>query len=441
MVDLRIAGGTVITGAGEGALRGDVYVDKGRVVAVGGPPQPATRTIDATGMVVMPGMHDLHDHLRDLNPGARIGEGLKLDQILKVFWELSRNAGPTEYRVGATLATAKLLRFGVTTVVDHLYPFHQPGLAEAAVEGYSATGIRWFMARGIMTRPYRPICESPRRAFTAIRALLDGVVPRDRLFVAPVSFRQAPPEVYAEARRFADRYGVGLYTHVAETPAEVDGVKRDHGYRPVELLHRVGFAGPDTVLVHCVYLSKREIRLLASSGTNVVHCPSNHMKLAKGVSPVPALLAAGVNVALGIDTMDDMFADMRQEVLLQGLHNSNPAVLGADVALAMATRGGSTALGMGGELGTVEPGKIADLVVVDVSSPHLQPILDPVWTLVHRAHGHDVVHVVVGGELVVTDGHLTRVDERALVEEARDVAASYLRRAGLTAERVLDARG
>jgi 5-methylthioadenosine/S-adenosylhomocysteine deaminase len=439
VVDLRIAGGTVVTvDPDHRVVREDVYVDRGRIVAVGGPRRPARRTLDATGMVVMPGMVNLHDHLRDLTPGIRLGEGLKLDALLRRYWELGRAAGAAEYRVGAALLSAKLLRAGVTSVVDHLYTFHSPGLAEASVEGYAATGVRWFLARGIMTRPYRPISESIRTALKGIRDLADRVVPRERLFVAPVSFRQAVPAEYVQARRLADRLGLRTYTHVAETPAEVETVRREHGARPVELLHRIGFAGADTTLVHCVYLSAREVRMLARSGATVVHCPSNHMRLAKGVSPVPALLRAGANVGLGVDMMDDLFAEMRQEVLMQGLHHSDPGVITPRTALEMATARGAVGLGLGQELGRIEPGRRADLVCVDLSAPHLQPVLDPVWTLVHRAHGHDVAHVVVDGEVVVRDGRLVRVDEEALVEEAREVTRSYLRRAGVQGEQVWD---
>lgn len=417
-------------------LRGDVYVDGGRIAAIGGPEQKAKRRLDATGMLVMPGLINLHDHLRDLTPGIRLGEGLKLDAMLRRFWELSRAAGPDEYRVGAALGTAKLLKSGVTSVVDHLYPFHRPGLTEASIEGYSATGIRWFMARGIMTRPYRPICESSRRALKAIEGLADGLVPKERLFVAPVSFRQAIPSEYVHARRLADRIGLRLYTHVAETPSEIAMIRKEHGARPVELLHRIGFAGSDTTLVHCVYLSADEIRMLARSGASVVHCPSNHMRLAKGVSPVPKLLAAGANVGMGIDGMDDLFAEMRQEVLMQGLHHSNPGVVPPQTSLEMATARGAIALGLGDELGRIEVGRRADLVCVDVSAAHLQPVLDPVWTLVNRVHGHDVAHVVVDGEVVLRNGKLTRVDEDALVEEAKAVALRYMRRAGVGSERV-----
>jgi 5-methylthioadenosine/S-adenosylhomocysteine deaminase len=437
VVDLRISGGTLVTVDHQHrVLREDVYVDRGRIVAIGGPKRGARRTLDVSGMLVMPGMINLHDHLRNLTPGIRLGEGMKLDALLRRFWELGRSAGPDEYRVGAALLTAKLLKSGVTSVVDHLFTFHQPGLAEASVQGYSSTGIRWFMARGIMTRPYEPISESIRTALRRIRDLADGLVPKERLFVAPVSFRQAIPSEYVEARKLADRLGLRTYTHVAETPSEIEMIRKKYGARPVELLHKIGFATADTTLVHCVYLSAAEIRLLSRSGATVVHCPSNHMRLAKGVTPVPKLLAAGANVGMGIDMMDDLFAEMRQEVLMQGLHHSNPGIVSPRTALEMATARGAVGVGLGDELGRLEVGRRADIVCVDVSAAHLQPVLDPVWTLVHRAHGHDVAHVIVDGEVVVRDGKLVKVDERALVEEAQHVARSYLRRAGVATERI-----
>jgi 5-methylthioadenosine/S-adenosylhomocysteine deaminase len=437
MMDLRVKGGTVITlDAAHQVLAADIYVKAQRIAAVGGAEQRAHTTLDATGMIVIPGLADLHDHLRDLTPGIKVGEGLAIDAFLRAMWRLGEHMGEAEYRVGASLGTARLLKAGVTSVVDHLYPFHRPRLLEAAIEGYRAAGIRWFVARGIMTRPHQPICEKEKDAFRHIAAITDEVVPRERLFVAPVSFRQVAPSTFATARRFADRHGLRLYTHVAETPEEVASVREHHGSRPVELLHRLGFAGQDTVLVHCVHLSASEIRLLAGSGTHVVVCPANHMKLAKGVAPIPRLLGAGINVALGVDGMDDLFNEMRQMMLVQGLHASNPGVIAPSQALEMTARGGSAALGLETELGSIEVGKRADLVCIDVSAAHLQPVLDPAWTVVNRVHGHDVAHVVVDGEVVVRNGRLTKVDEVALVEEAQRVSTAFLRRAGMTTERV-----
>jgi 5-methylthioadenosine/S-adenosylhomocysteine deaminase len=264
-------------------------------------------------------------------------------------------------------------------------------------------------------------------------------VPKERLLVAPVSFRQVAPSTYANARRFADQHGLRLYTHVAETRNEVDEIVEAHGARPVEMLHRLGFAGDDTILVHCVYLSAGEMRRLGRSGTHVVHCPTNHLKLAKGVAPVTRLLAAGVNVALGIDTMDDLFSEMRQVMLVQGLVESNPGAITPLRSLQMACKGGAVALGLGSELGSIEVGKRADVVCVDMRAAHLQPVLDPVWTIVNRAHGHDVSHVVIDGRVVVENGRLTRVDEVALIEEVGMIARAYLGRAGINSERVLSA--
>src|SRR5690606_30790489 len=167
---------------------------------------------------------------------------------------------------------------------------------------------------------YPPICETPEQAFAELRRLASGVVPADRLFVAPVSLRQAEPEEFRRSAQLARDLGLRLYTHIAETAAEVQGSLEANDRRPVALMHDLGFAGPDTVLVHCVQLTQNEIDLLAASGSHVVHCPTNHMKLAKGVTPVPALLAAGVNVALGADIMTDVLTEVRQEIFLQGLH-------------------------------------------------------------------------------------------------------------------------
>ena len=418
MVELKITGGRLVDPRGGEPIAATVSIDGGKVIAVGDD-QPADKVLDATGMLVLPGLVDAHDHLRDLTPGLSLAEGLSLDALLRVGWQLSETADPAEYRVAAALATARLLKAGVTTVVDHIYPLHRAGLVEASIEGYEATGIRWFMARGIMTKPYEPICESADRAFGSIEQLVTGPVPPERLFIAPVSLRQAEPEVFERARQLADKLSLRLYTHIAETEAEVDSCLQEHGLRPVELMHRLGFAGRDTVLVHCVKLVPSEIDLLASSATTVVHCPSNNMRLAKGVTQVPELLRAGVNVCLGVDAMDDVFAEMRQEVYLQSLQNADPAILPTQTALRMATVNGARAVGHEDLLGVVEVGRLADVICVDVSSLHLQPIIDPVWTLVNRAHGHDVRHVVVDGKVVVEDGSLTLLDEAELAREVR----------------------
>ncbi len=436
-VDLAIRGGLCVACDGSGTVTtGDIYVDRGRIVAIGGPHHEARRSLDASCTIVMPGHVNLHDHLRDMTPGLDAGDGLKLDEMLRFYWRLNEAAGATEYETMAAYSTARLLAAGVTTVVDHVYPFHRDGLDEATIAGYEATGIRWFLARGLMTQGYDPICEPLARGFERVRSLLADGVPAERILMAPVSFRQAAPDDYVAARDFASTYGLRLYTHVAETAAEISSVGAAHGCRPIELLDRLGFTGPDVTLVHCVFLSDAEIGLLADSGTHVVHCPSNHMKLAKGFTRVLDLLTAGVNVGLGVDQMADIFCEMRQEVLLQSIHNEDPGAIPPRVALRMATANGAKAVGLGGQLGEVSPGALADLICVSTAGLGFQPILDPAWSLVHRAGGSDVRHVIVDGDVVIENREFVHLDIEALRHQAMDVIDGYLPKANIDKNRI-----
>jgi 5-methylthioadenosine/S-adenosylhomocysteine deaminase len=432
--DLLISNGILITLDGQRRmLRGSVAITADRISAIvpaGEPAPPARRTIDASRHVVIPGLVDAHDHLRNLTPGVALATGLKLDDYLRVLWKLQQHMTAEDFRLSALLGSIKLLKGGCTTVIDHAYPYHQPGIDGALLEAYRASGIRWYYARGIMTKPFKPLCESRRGAFARIEALLDNGVPADRLMVAPVSFRQATPEDYRAARRLADRRGLRLYTHIAETRDEVAQSLKQFKYRPIEHLHHLGWTGPDVTLVHCVQLSAGEVNVLAKSGTSVVHCPSNHMALAKGVTPVPRLLARGIPVCLGLDGMDSLLLEIRLEVLMQSLVNLDPAALREDTALQMATLNGARACGAENTLGSLEVGKKADLVTVSVGRIHSAPTLNPVHALVHMAHADDVDTVVVDGRVAVHGGKVQGVDEEALTAEVQKAARRYLERAG-----------
>jgi 5-methylthioadenosine/S-adenosylhomocysteine deaminase len=432
--DLLVANGLVISMDGERRIvRASVAITGDRISAVvpaGEKAPPARRTIDASGHVVIPGLIDAHDHLRNLTPGVRVAAGLKLDAYLRALWTLQRHLSAEDFRLAALLGCVKLLKGGCTSVIDHAYPYHRPGTDAALLASYRASGIRWYYARGLMTKPYRPLCESRRVALSRIEQLLDDGVPPERLMVAPVSFRQATPDDFRAARRLADRRGLRLYTHIAETREEIAQSRRDFGYRPVEHLHHLGWTGPDVTLVHCVMLSAREVSILAKTGTSVVHCPSNHMTLAKGVTRVPMLLSRGVPVSLGLDGMDSLFLELRLEVLMQSLANRNPAALKPETALEMATINGARALGAQKDLGSIEVGKRADLVTVALGKIHTTPVLDAVHALVHMAHADDVDSVVVDGRVAVHGGKVQDLDEEALTADVQQAARRYLERAG-----------
>jgi cytosine/adenosine deaminase-related metal-dependent hydrolase len=433
-VDVLVASGLIITmDAGRRILRGSIAIAGDRITAVvpdGGALPAARRTLDATNHLVIPGLVNAHDHLRSPTPGVRLAAGLKLDDYLRVIWSLQQHMTLEDFRLGAQLGCARLLRGGCTTVVDHGYPYHCPGIDSALIETYRASGIRWYYARGMMTKPFKPLQEPRREAIDHIEALLAEGVPADRLMVAPVSFRQATAADFRAARRLADRHGLRLHTHIAETKDEVAASLKDTGYRPVEHLHHLGWTGSDVTLVHCILLSAREIDLLAKSGTTVVHCPSNHMLLAKGVTKVPRLLARGIPVALGLDFMDSMLLELRLEVLMQSLANLDPRQLTPDTALAMATLHSARSCGAEDAIGSIEVGKNADLAMVRLGRLHLAPMLNPVHVLIHMAHEADIDTVLVDGRVVVEGGKVQGIDEEALAAEMQARSRCYLERAG-----------
>lgn len=335
-----------------------------------------------------------------------------------------------DYRVLTTLAATRLVRSGVTSVVDHAYPVGRPGLLQAVVDGHTAAGIRGAVAVGVQTTGDPALCSTPDEAAALLRDAADRIIPAELLFLAPVSLRQADLAAYAACADLTAGTGIRLYTHLAESATEVQQCRAEHGLTPVALMARIGFLRPGTVLVHCVHLDDTDIQVLADTGTQVVYCPSNHLRFAKGYAPVVALRDAGVTVALGIDGMGDLFTEMRQAAYAQGSAQGRPGVLSARQVLGMATIDGARILGIPGVNDDFSPGSAADAVVVDTAGLHLQPLADPLYAVVHKAQGSDVRDVIIDGRPVVRDGQSCLVDERELAARARDITRALAIRAG-----------
>ena len=435
--DLLIRDGVLVTLDDEDRIfRGSVAIRGDRIIATGPTDEldaacRASSTLEARERIVLPGLIDMHNHLRDLAPGLSFGQGLKLDAYLRAGWEMNQSLIEEDYYCGAMLGAIRLLKAGVTSVVDHCYPFHLPDLEPTVMRAFNDIGIRGYLARGIMTKPFEPICETRRDALDRIRRLVgEGYVPAERLFVAPVSFRQAIPDDYRESRKLADELGVGTYTHIAETAQEVEGIIEEYGERPIHFLHELGFSGPKTVLVHCVLLEDSEIERLAENRTTVVHCPSNHMKLAKGITRVPDLLRAGVNLTLGVDVMDNLWTEMRNELQLQSIANLNPQAVSQMAPLHMATRNGARALGMEGDLGVLKAGARADISMVDIGGSSAHPFIDAIHHLLWQTEGADVQTVIVDGKVVMEDRVLRTIDEAGMLDRIERSAHNYIKRAG-----------
>jgi 5-methylthioadenosine/S-adenosylhomocysteine deaminase len=369
--------------------------------------------------VLIPGLVNLHTHAA-MTLLRGIADDIALMQWLQQhIWPVEmREASPAFVYDGTLLACAEMLRGGVTLFNDmYFFP-------EAAARAAIAAGMRASIGMIVVDFP-SPYASHPADY------LSKGLALRDTMRGQPLlSFCFAPHAPYsvgdkplAQVATYANELDLPVHMHVHESADEIaKGMARD-GRRPLERLRQLGLVGPNLVAVHAIHLTSEEIALLGSCGCHVAHCPSSNLKLASGMAPVAKLVAAGVNVGIGTDGAAsnnrlDLFTEMRQAALLAKAVANDPTALPASEVLRMATLNGARALGLQHMVGSLVPGKAADIVAVDFGVPELTPCYDPVSHLVYAAGSHNVSHVWVGGEPVLEGGELTRPELRAVQQLA-----------------------
>ena len=367
-------------------------------------------TIDLAEHALIPGLVNAHAHAA-MALMRGLADDLPLLRWLKehVWPTEMRHVSPEFVRDGTLLACAEMLRGGTTCFNDmYFYP-------EAALEAVLESGMR--AALGII------VVEFPSSYAADPDDYLDkGLSLRDRWREQPLlSFCLAPHAPYTVSdatfgriAKLAGEVEVPIHIHLHETEEEIERSLAEHGLRPIERLQRLGLLGPDLIAVHAVHLTDDEIVLLARHGCSVAHCPSSNLKLASGFAPVARLLAEGVNVAIGTDgaasnNRMDMMQEMRQAALLAKAVARNAEAVPAHAALRAATLGGAHALGLEEQIGSIVPGKWADLTAVRLAGPELTPCYDPVSHLVYAAGREHVSDVWVGGRRLVNDGELANL--------------------------------
>jgi 5-methylthioadenosine/S-adenosylhomocysteine deaminase len=224
-----------------------------------------------------------------------------------------------------------------------------------------------------------------------------------------------------------------MVIHVAETRSEVEEISKKYGKTPVHYMESLGILSPSLIACHCVWLTEAEMDLLARRGVKVAHNPESNMKLASGVAPVPELLARGVTVGLGTDGCAsnnnlDLFQEMDSAAKLHKVHRLDPTVMPSEVVLEMATLGGAKVVGLEKEIGSLEVGKKADIIILDLNRPHLQPIYSIISHLVYSATGADVRDVIIDGKLIMQDRKLLTLDEEMIANRMREIREKILRR-------------
>ncbi len=426
-VSLVVVNGLVVTMDGGRRIleRGAVAIDGADIVAVD--TDEAVRrqfrgreTIDADGQVVMPGLVNTHTHA-PMVLFRGLADDLALMEWLNnyIFPAEAKMVSPEFVRAGTRLAALEMIGSGTTTFAD-MYYFEDDIAKET-----SAAGLRGVLGQTVIQFPV-PDAKTPADGLARAEAFIQAYR-RDPLItpaVAPHAMYTLDGPTLKAAGELAKKYAVPTLIHLAETRDEVQTAQERFRGSPVAYLDSLGFLGPGVVGAHGVWVSDPEIALLKTRGVGISHNPESNMKLASGTAPVTGYLRAGVAIGLGTDGAAsnndlDMFEAMRMASLLHKLQTVDPRAVGARTALEMATIGGARVLGLEKQVGSLEPGKRADLIVVDMRSARQTPMYDPVSHLVYVTRGDDVRTTIVQGRVLMRDRKMLTLDAPAVLADAR----------------------
>lgn len=434
-VDILIKNATLVTMAPEMPViePGAVAVAKDRIAAAG--PQEdvlfdyeAATVIDARGGIVMPGLVNTHTHA-----AMSLFRGLA-DDLPLMSW-LEEHIFPAEAQLspdmvyqGTLLACAEMIKSGTTTFCD-MYLFE-----DAVAQATKQAGLRAVVGEVIYDFD-SPSYGSVEKGLEYTRALIDKWH-QDQLItiaVEPHSAYLCCPDLLQKLKGIADENRCPMVIHLSESQHEVARIRKKYGKSPAEHLADLGILGPHLIADHCVALTRNDIALLKDHDVKVAHNPESNMKLASGVAPVPELLARGVTVGIGTDGCAsnnnlDLFQEMDTLAKLHKVKTLNPTVLDARTVVKMATIDGARVLGLDGRIGSLDPGKQADLIVVDVNQPHLVPMYNVYSHLVYAVSGHDVVTAIVNGRIVMQDRRLLTLDEKAVMRDVNQIAAKIIKK-------------
>jgi 5-methylthioadenosine/S-adenosylhomocysteine deaminase len=404
----------------------------------------ADRRIDAADKVVMPGLINAHTHLfQTLIRG--VYEHLPFTDWLRQIYHCGRVLTAEDCYIGAMLGSLESLKCGVTTLVDHHFLNRGTELPQATIAGMQAIGLRTVLARTIMDlgEPApAEVLETAEQGLRSVEELLAHYRGQTGEMLTLMTGPNTPGvsssgELAQATRRFADEHGLRVSAHIAESASVLTAVEQRYGrHGVVAWLDELGALGPTTIAAHAVHLSPDEIKILAARGVSVAHNPVSNMFLGDGIAPVVEMLGAGVTVALGTDgaasnNSQDMFEVTRVASLLQRARLQDPKAVSPIQALRMATINGARALGLDHLVGSIEPGKRADFITLDLyRSPHNVAVHNIVSHLVHCARASDVDFVMVDGRVLMEDRQVAGLDEFELLNTAQQIGRHLVERLG-----------
>ena len=439
-VDLIVSGGIVVTMDSAQAIHqdGSVAVRGDSIVAVGPRAEIEARyqsaqVIDARGHLVLPGFINGHTHVpmtlfRGLHDDVTLNDWL----YKYIFPAEAKNVNEEFVRWGTRLAAAEQIRAGVTTFADMYY------FEDAIAEETKDAGMRGVLGETFIDFP-APDNKSEAEMLAYTERFLKRWQGDPLIHAAP-----APHSIYTcskktlqDAAALARKYHAPILIHVAEMKKEWEDSEKANGMSPVQYLDKIGVLGPDIIAAHCIFVDEADRKLLAQRGAGCVHNPSSNMMIASGVSPVPEMRAAGVAVGLGTDgpagSNNDL--DLMEEIDLAAklakISKMDPLALNARSVVEMATIDGARALHMEKEIGSLEAGKKADVILISLNKPNAVPMYEIYAQIAYSLKGSDVATVIIGGKIVMQSHLLLTVDERKVLEKAREYGKSVKRSLGM----------
>jgi 5-methylthioadenosine/S-adenosylhomocysteine deaminase len=420
-------------------IEGDVVIRGGRIESIGASTAAtADRIIDASGAYLLPGFIQTHIHLCQTLFRGYADDLALLDWLKTRIWPMEAAHNPKSLAAAAQQAASELLRSGTTTVLT-METVHD---TDAVFEALEPMGLRAVVGKCMMDAdsavPSRLMEDTARSIDESVaiakrwHGRADG---RLRAAFAPRFAVSCSRELLEAVAKLAIEHDLVIHTHASENRDEIALIKSRTGRKNIDYLADTGLTSPHLCLAHCVWVDDAEQSLMAERGVKVLHCPGSNLKLGSGLAPVVEMRAKGISVSLGADGAAcnnhlDMFEEMRLAAVLQSVRH-RPGALTARDALAMATREGATALGLSKDIGSIEAGKRADVILVDRNQPHLALATDPYSAIVYAARGTDVRTTIVDGQVLVDDFRPVRWDAGEIARIARAEATALAARANL----------
>lgn len=441
---LLIKNGTIVTmNDTRDIIQGDLLVEEDRILTLGAAISPHNQEItelDASGKLVIPGLIQTHTHLcQALFRG--LADDLELLDWLKTrIWPLEGSHDAESIYYSTLLGCAEMLRGGTTSIIDMATVHHTDSLLEAVVQA----GIRYLGGKCLMdcgSDVPATLLENPD---DALRESMDlwqkwngAADSRIHYGFCPRFAVSCTHGLLNEVAVLSRQHEIPVHSHASENRSEIALVEKERGLHNIMYLNRLGLLNSRTVLAHCIHLDEAEMQVLVDTGTNIAHCPGSNLKLGSGIARIPELLVMGANISLGADGAPcnnnmSMFMEMRLAALIQKpLHG--PAVMPAQQAFELATRGGARAMGLETEIGSLEPGKKADIALLDLTGWHHQPrdAANVYSHLVYQATAQDIAVTIVDGKILWQDGRLTALDEQNIKTGVNAALGRLLPRAGL----------